>query len=232
MESVLITGSNRGLGLAWAKHFAEAGWRVYASCRHPDQADDLLRLETAHHNLTVHRLDVTHDEEIAALSEELADISLDILLNNAGVYFEKYEEQSLQTIDYAHWCETFNVNTLGPMRITAVFTEQLARSKRHLVIAITSHMGSIAEIGSSGDYAYRSSKAALNAAMKGLSLELAPRNIRVLMLHPGWVQTRMGGPDALLSPEESVSAMREVVDNFQPRDSGTFFRYNGTIIPW
>jgi NAD(P)-dependent dehydrogenase (short-subunit alcohol dehydrogenase family) len=232
MESILITGSNRGLGLAWAEQYAAAGWRVYATCRHPEQADTLHLLDAAYRNLSVHRLDVTREEEIAALAQALADVSIDILLNNAGVYFEKYLPQSLGSIDYRHWQESFNVNTLGPMRVTAAFTEQVARSNRRLVVAITSHMGSIAEIGSPGDYPYRSSKAALNAAMKGLSLELAPRAISVLLLHPGWVQTRMGGPGALLSTDESVSAMRQVVENLRHGDSGHFFRYDGSSIPW
>jgi NAD(P)-dependent dehydrogenase (short-subunit alcohol dehydrogenase family) len=232
MESVLITGSNRGLGLAWAEHFAEAGWRVYATCRHPEQAEVLQRLAESHRQLSVHRLDVTREEEIAALSAELTGAAIDLLLNNAGVYFEKYLEQHLERIDYARWLQTYNVNTLGPVRLSAAFAPQVARSGRRLIIAISSHMGSIAEIGSPGDYPYRSSKAALNAAMKGLSLELAPRGIAVLLLHPGWVQTRMGGPGAPLSPAESVAAMRRVIDNFRRGDSGRFYRYDGTIIPW
>jgi len=232
MDSILITGSNRGLGLSWAGQYAEAGWRVFATCRRPEQADALRLLDAAYRNLSVHRLDVTHEAEIAALAQELADASIDILLNNAGVYFEKNQQQSMASIDYSHWQESFNVNTLGPMRVSAAFAEQVARSKRRLVVAITSHMGSIAEIGSPGDYAYRSSKAALNAAMKGVSLELAPQGISVLLLHPGWVQTRMGGAGATLSTDESVSAMRQVVENFRPDDSGRFFRYDGSSIPW
>jgi len=232
METVLITGSNRGLGLTWAEHFAVAGWRVYATCRHPEQADALQRLEAAYPNLSIHRLDVTSEAEITALAEALADASIDILLNNAGVYFEKYQSQSLTNIDYSRWKETFNVNSLGPVRITAAFTEQVARSKRRLVVAISSHMGSIAEIGTPGDYAYRSSKSALNAAMKGLSLELASRKVGVLLLHPGWVQTRMGGPGALLTTDESVGGMREVIEQFHPGHSGGFFRYDGSAIPW
>lgn len=232
MASILITGSNRGLGLEWARQYAADGWRVYATCRHPELADELHRLAGTSPNLTVHRLDVTRDEEIAAVARELAGEPLDILLNNAGVYFEKFLDEDLDNIDYEQWEATFRVNSLGPMRVSTAFTEQVARSERRLIVAITSHMGSIAEIGSPGSYAYRSSKSALNAAMKGLSLALQPRGIGVLLLHPGWVQTRMGGPGATLTTETSVRGMRNLVENFRMRETGRFYRFDGSVIPW
>lgn len=232
MSSILITGSNRGLGLEWAGQYALAGWRVYATCRHPEQADTLHQLAASSHRLTVHRLDVTHDEEITALARELDGEPVDVLINNAGVYFEKFLDEDLGNIDYGQWEETFRVNSLGPMRVSAAFTEHIARSKRRLVVAITSHMGSIAEIGTPGSYAYRSSKAALNAAMKGLSVALQPRGIGVLMLHPGWVQTRMGGPGATITTHTSVSGMRKLVENFRLADTGHFYRFDGSTIPW
>jgi NAD(P)-dependent dehydrogenase (short-subunit alcohol dehydrogenase family) len=232
MESILITGSNRGLGLEWAEQYAEADWRVYATCRHPEQADALRMIESAYRNLTVHRLDVTREEEIAALASELEGEPIDVLLNNAGIYFEKFVEEELDTIDYGNWEETLRVNSLGAMRVSAAFCEHVARSERRLVVAITSHMGSIAEIESPGDYAYRSSKAALNAAMKGLSLALQPLGVGVLLLHPGWVQTRMGGPGATITTNTSVSGMRKLVENFQLADTGHFYRFDGSTIPW
>jgi len=233
MHSVLITGCNRGLGLEWSEQLAEAGWRVYATCRHPDSADSLNLLQAAYaRNMSVHPLDVTRDEQITALARELAGKPLDMLLNNAGVYFEKYIDEHLGNLDYTHWEETFRVNTLGAVRMSGAFADHLAAGEKKLVVTISSHMGSIAEIGSPGDYAYRSSKAALNAAMKGLSHELRPRGISVVMLHPGWVQTRMGGPGAPLSTFESVQGMRRVIDAFRPDDSGKFFRYDGSTIPW
>ncbi|RMD68386.1 MAG: SDR family oxidoreductase [Gammaproteobacteria bacterium] len=232
MSAILVTGSNRGLGLEWVRQYAEAGWHVHATCRHPDKAHDLKALAARHPHITLHRLDVTRPEEIREVAGALRGQAIDVLVNNAGVYLEKYDDGRLGHIDFAAWEETFRVNTLGPVRVTAAFLEHVARSAKRLVVAISSHMGAIAEIDMPGSYAYRSSKAALNAAMKGISLELRPRGIGVLLLHPGWVRTRMGGPDAPLLPEESVSAMRRLVEGFTMAMSGRFFRYNGTEIPW
>ncbi|MGE5320475.1 MAG: SDR family oxidoreductase [Hyphomicrobiaceae bacterium] len=229
--SMLITGANRGLGLEWARQYAEAGWRVLASCRHPEQAADLRALAGSHPQVSVHRLDVTDGEQLRTLQLDLEQTTIDVLLNNAGVYLDKFMGE-FGGIDYDVWLRTFAVNTLGAVRVSEAFVTQVARSEKKLVVAISSHMGSIAEIAERGNYAYRSSKAALNAAMKGLTYALAPRGIGVLLLHPGWVGTRMGGPDAMLTPSQSVRGMRALVDNFQPELNGRFFRYNGTEIPW
>lgn len=231
MTSVLVTGSNRGLGLEWCRQYAQAGWQVFATCRYPDEADELARLADRYRAVRIHQLDVTNAGRIVALAEELRETPIDLLLNNAGVYTEKYLPLNAP-LNYDDWAYTFQVNTMAPLRITKAFVESLARSEKRLVVAITSHMGSIAEIDSPGSYFYRSSKAALNAVMKGLSLELKPLNIGVLLLHPGWVGTRMGGTGAPLTPEESVRGMRKLIDKFTLADTGRFFRYNGTEIPW
>ena len=232
MNSVLITGSNRGLGLEWASQYARAGWVVYATCRYPDQADELQKLAEVSPNVSLHQLDVTITGQIEALAEELDNTPIDVLVNNAGIYREQWGKDRLGKIIYSDWQDTFNVNTLGVMRVSEALMANLASSQRKLIVAITSHMGSIAEISSSSDYAYRSSKAALNAAMKGLSYEVADRHIGVLLLHPGWVRTRMGGESAPLSVEESVIGMRQIIEGFQPSDSGHFYRYDGSEIPW
>lgn len=230
MPSVLITGSNRGIGLEWCRQYADAGWRVYATCRHPETAGDLHDLARKYPRLSVHALDVTQSESVYALCAELQDEALDVLVNNAGVYLEKYAPA--KTSNYEDWMRTLEVNTLGPMRVAEALLEQVARGERCLIVCMTSHMGSIAEIEAPGDTYYRSSKAALNAAMKGLSIALKERGIGVLLLHPGWVKTRMGGWDAPLTPAESVAGMRALVEQFGLDMSGHFFRYNGTEIPW
>jgi NAD(P)-dependent dehydrogenase (short-subunit alcohol dehydrogenase family) len=230
MSSVLVTGSNRGLGLEWCRQYANADWRVFATCRHPETAGELQDLARKHPWLTMHRLDVTQPESVYALRAELQNESIDVLVNNAGVYLEKYAPKV--AIRYDEWRQTLEVNTLGPLRVTETLVDLVAGSSRRLVVTITSHMGSIAEITAPGDTYYRSSKAALNAAMKGLSIALRERGIGVLLLHPGWVKTRMGGWDAPLTPAESVNGMRALVDKFRMDMSGRFFRYNGTEIPW
>jgi NAD(P)-dependent dehydrogenase (short-subunit alcohol dehydrogenase family) len=231
MATVLITGSNRGLGLEWARRFAAAGWRVHATCRYPEEADDLRALAEKYPDFLVHRLDVTEAHQVRELAAALRGEPIDLLLSNAGVYFEKFWPPS-EPLDYKVWARTFEVNTMGPVRMVEAFGENVARSRKRLVVAISSHKGSIAEIDEGGSYYYRSSKAALNAAMRGLSIELRPRGVGVLLLHPGWVRTRMGGPGAPLSPAESVRGMFALIERFTMADSGRFYRYNGTEIPW
>lgn len=230
MSSVLVTGSNRGLGLEWCRQYVEAGWHVFATCRHPETADALHDLAREHSRLSVHRLDVTRPESVYALRAELQHETIDVLINNAGIYLEKYAPTT--ALRYDEWQQTLEVNTLSPLRVTEALLELVARSQRRLVVAISSHMGSIAEISAPGDTYYRSSKAALNAAMKGFSLALRERGVGVLLLHPGWVKTRMGGWDAPLTAAESVAGMRTLVDAFSLDQSGRFLRYNGTEIPW
>jgi len=232
MASILITGSNRGLGLEWARQYAEAGWRVFATCRHPEQAEALAALAREQTEVTIHRLDVTQTGQVQTLAGELAARPLDVLLNNAGVYLERWGRDRLGHIDYPAWQQTLAVNTLGAFRVTEALLDNLRRGERRLVVNISSHMGSIADITAPNDYAYRSSKAALNAASRGLAHELAEHGIGVLLLHPGWVRTRMGGDQAPLSSAESVRGMRALVERFTLADSGRFYRYDGVELPW
>jgi NAD(P)-dependent dehydrogenase (short-subunit alcohol dehydrogenase family) len=230
MPSVLVTGSNRGIGLEWCRQYADADWRVFATCRHPEAAGELHALAQKHPQLTVHRLDVTRPESVHALRAELHSAPIDVLVNNAGVYLEKYAP--IAALHFDQWQQTLEVNTFGPLRVTEALADLVAASHRKLVVTLSSHMGAIADISVAGDTYYRSSKAALNAAMKGLSYALGERGIGVLLLHPGWVKTRMGGEDAPLSAAESVAAMRKRVDTFRMDMSGRFYRYDGGGIPW
>ena len=232
MATVLVTGSNRGLGLEWVRQYAAEGWRVYATCRQPTEAGELRALADREKGIRILRLDVTKPDEINALAVELIKEPIDVLINNAGVYLEKFMEVGLRRLRYEDWEYTFQVNTLGAVRVTEALQEHVARSEKRLVVVISTHMASIADIAAPGAYYYRSTKAALNAVMEGLTHELRPKGVGVLILHPGWVRTRMGGEGTSLMPPESVRGMRSLVEEFTLAESGRFFRYDGVEMPW
>ncbi len=231
MPSILVTGANRGLGLEWCRQYAAAGWRVHATCRHPESAAELQALAAGDGRVSLHRLDVSDAETVYALRAELGETPIDVLVNNAGVYMEKYAPDA--ALRYDEWLYTLAVNTLGAVRVSEALAPNVARSSSRLIVTMSSHMGSIADISAPGSLYYRSSKAALNAAMKGLALAYRPLGIVVLILHPGWVKTRMGGWDeAPLTPEQSVAGMRRLVEGCTADMSGRFFRYDGRELPW
>ncbi len=230
MLSILITGSNRGLGLEWVRQCAADGWRVFATCRHPADAAELRELASKNPNISLHRLDVTSPEDIRALKWEIEGEAIDVLLSNAAIYLDK-EDAEFGCLRYSEWARTFEVNTMGGMRVAEAFLDNVARSQKKLIVAVTSHMGSIADIEYPGDYYYRSSKAALNATMQGLSILLKSKRIGVLIIHPGGVKTRMG-PSNGIAPATSVRGMRKIIDKFTLEDSGRFLRYDGTELPW
>ena len=229
-ETVLITGSNRGIGLELARQYATQGWRVLACCRHPDQATALNRLGDKFPNITLHTLDVTRKDQVQKLAADLHDCPIDILFNNAGIY--GLDDAAFGNTDEARWLECLRTNVIAPMKMMEAFMTHVAASKHKLIAAMSSKMGSMADNGSGGSYIYRSSKAALNAVMKSAAIDLAPRRVKVAILHPGWVQTDMGGPGAEISAAESVGRMREILGTITPENSGTFFDIDGTTIPW
>lgn len=227
---VLITGSNRGIGLEFVRQYLEEGWRVYATCRRPAEAESLHMLTGLHNALSIHRLDIANSEDIRNIGWELKGVPLDVLINNAGVYLEK-GASALGRIRYDDWLRTLEVNTLGPVRVTEALLDSIGRSTKKLVIALSSHMGSIADIKDAGGYCYRSSKAALNAAMHGMAVELRGQGIGVLILHPGGVMTRMG-PAEGIPVQKSVQGMRQIIDGFTLEQSGSFLQYDGKKMPW
>lgn len=224
MPTALVTGANRGIGLEFVRQYAGAGWHVIATCRKPDAAAELKAVAGT---VEIHRLDVTDAGQVAALAQALEGRAIDLLINNAGIM----GHGSIGRIDYAAWEEVLRVNTLAPVRIVEALLPNVAASERRQIVALTSRMGSIAESGG-GYYAYRSSKAALNAAMHALAADLKGQRITVALFHPGWVKTDMGGPGALVAPRDSVAGMRAVIERLRPADSGRFFNYDGSEIPW
>lgn len=232
MPNLLITGANRGIGLEFAKQYAESGWRVFACCRHPDEAETLQQLASQHTDLlNVHALDVSDFEQIEKLARVLARQEIDLLVNNAGIYPDA-DKNSFGSTDYQAWMRAFSVNTMAPLKMAEAFASQIARSQQKKLICITSKMGSIADNTSGGCYLYRSSKAALNMVVKSFSIDLASRGIISAVLHPGWVQTDMGGPHALITAQQSVAGMRQVIEQLTPTQNGKFYAYDGKEIPW
>jgi NAD(P)-dependent dehydrogenase (short-subunit alcohol dehydrogenase family) len=230
-DTVLITGASRGIGLEFAKQYASDGWRVHACCRTPGNAGELQQIsESSNGRVDVHALDVTDAGAIRALASELDGESIDVLINNAGVYGP--ERQPFGSIDEIEWMHVLRVNTVAPLKVSEAFVEQVARSRRKTIAVVSSLMGSIADNGSGGYYIYRSSKAAANIVAKSMAVDLKARGIVAVVLHPGWVQTDMGGPSATTSPEESVSGMRKVLDGLTPADGGRFYDYTGEALPW
>ncbi len=227
MPTVLITGAGRGLGFEFARQYAADGWRVFATHRNPSGADQLKILE-GDLNLVV--LDVTNYGAIDVLAHNLRRESIDVLLNNAGIYGPR--PSPLGSIDYAAWEEVMQINVYSVLRVSEAFSDHVARSERKIIAALGSKMGSMTNNTSGGSYIYRSSKAALNSVMKSLSVDLAAKGIVVGVFHPGWVRTDIGGPSAQINVEVSVKGIIKVIAGLSPERSGRFFNYGGAEIPW
>lgn len=228
-ETILITGANRGLGLEFVRQYASLGATILACCRDPNEATELQALQKQNSHVHIYALDVSVPENIQALANELSQ-PIDILINNAG-RLEKDETLGKVSIDAL--MQTYIVNAVAPLKILEAFAPQLAKSQRKLVVNISSSMGSISQNTSGGYYSYRAAKSALNMLMKSAAIDLASHGIKVLMLHPGWVKTRMGGMEALITPEESITGMRKVIAGYSPLPGELlFYRYDGDQVTW
>ena len=218
MPTVLITGANRGLGLEFARQYSNDGWTVIATARESSQELEQL-------GVRVEQLDMSDLEGVAKFGERLD--SLDLLIANAGTYGPR----SVTSADDARdWADTFVINTIAPFLLAQSVLSLVSRSNGKL-IAITSRMGSIEDNRSGGYIAYRSSKTALNSAWRSLAIDTRGK-ATAAVLHPGWVQTRMGGSSAPLTPQQSVAGLRKVIERLGPQDSGEFFSYDGSTIGW
>ncbi|MGB5248829.1 MAG: SDR family oxidoreductase [Gammaproteobacteria bacterium] len=223
-QTVLITGANRGLGLEYAQQFAERGYTVIGTARNPDAATELAKVADR-----VEQLDVADPASVAALAERLDGVPIDILINNAGMFDR--DDVTIDAVDFGTMEQTFAVNTFGPLRVTQALLPNLRAGKARLIISMSSQLGSIAN--SNGRwYAYRASKTALNQFNKIWSVELASEGFTCVVLHPGWVRTDMGGPNASYSPEESVTGLVNVIGALTPEDNGGFYDVQGNPIPW
>ncbi|MFA5985691.1 MAG: SDR family oxidoreductase [Methylococcaceae bacterium] len=231
MATVLITGANRGLGLEFCRQYAAVGWQVIACCREPGQALALYKLSEQYTNIQIEALDVGNFGQIDALSQKLATISLDVLINNAGIYADK-RGNGFGALDYQAWTTSFLINSQAPLKMAEAFLPQVLRSEKKLIVGVSSLMGSMADNTSGGSMLYRSSKAALNSALKSLALELKAEKVGVIIFHPGWVKTDMGGANALIEADECITGMRAIIEQFTLAQTGGFIKYDGKVLPW
>ena len=224
MTTIMITGASRGLGLEFARQFYNEECRVIATCRSPKDANELNAIG----DIDVHALDVTDDKSVTTLVDKLRGENIDILINNAGVIGQR---DGFGRIDYDIWAETMDTNVFGPMRVAEAFRDNVLNSEKKQMIFITSRMGSITEAVPNA-YVYRSSKAALNMAVKCLSAELGEQGLIAVLFHPGHVQTDMGGQAAPVTPQKSIEGMKNQIVALTRDDNGRFLSYDGRQIPW
>ncbi|WP_087464666.1 SDR family oxidoreductase [Oleiphilus messinensis] len=219
-KTVLVTGANRGIGLSFCRHYQARGWNVYGVCRNTSDALDALQINV------VSGIDVSDPESITQLKQQLEGIPLDILINNAGIL----RNERLGSLNFSDMQQQFEVNTLGPLRVTEALMGNLSEGSK--VALITSRMGSITDNTSGGYYGYRMSKAALNSAGVSLARDLAPKGIAVAILHPGLVGTEMIGGVGDLTPDEAAQRLIARIDELSLQNSGSFRHSNGDSLPW
>jgi NAD(P)-dependent dehydrogenase (short-subunit alcohol dehydrogenase family) len=228
MPTLLVTGSNRGIGLEFVRQYSAAGWEVIATCRAPDRAEALQRLAgEPRRAIDIQRLDVTDPSMVTSLAGVLGARAIDLLIANAGITVAQDAPVTPETFDLV-----MHTNALGPLLVAEGLADRVAASDKRLMVFITSRMGSIATIESGGALLYRASKAALNAGMRTLSFALKPRKITAIGMHPGWVRTDMGGSGADLAVDKSVADMMRIIGRVTSADSGHLFNHSGEELPW
>lgn len=223
-RTVLVTGANRGLGYEFARQYAADGWQVIGTAREPAEAKELAEL-----GVRVMALDVADPTSVERLAAELGAQPIDLLINNAGI-FPRFG--TLAETDFDDVAQILAVNTIGPMRVTRALLPNLRRGNGKQIVSISSGLGSIAGNDSGRYYGYRESKAGLNMFTRSLAAELADEGFTCVVMSPGWVQTDMGGPNATLTPEQSIRGMRKVISGLTPDVTGTFWNHDGETLPW
>lgn len=231
MKTVLITGANRGIGLEHARRFAARGAQVFATARAPAEAKELKALAADHDGrIEVLAYEASDPEAPLRLKAALGDTTLDLLFANAGAIGDN--GQSFGSVDVESVLQLIRINALAPLKLVEALADNVARSERKLMAFQSSLMGSVGDNGSGGYYAYRLAKCALNMIAKNVSNDLGPRGVIAVALHPGWVQTRMGGENAPVAVDESVAGQQRLLDSLTPAKSGRFFNFDGRELPW
>ena len=221
MPTLFVTGASRGIGREFVRQFAGDGWPVLAGCRNPEQVEPIPGAEFV-------TLDVDDPSSVSACRDVVGVRPVDVLINNAGIVGQR---ATFGSPDYEAWARAMNTNVFGSMRVAEALVDNVLASSRKQMIFISSYMGSIA-LASANSCVYRSSKAALNMAVRCLSLELQSRGVTAVMFHPGHVSTDMGGPAAPVTPERSVAALKRHILALTKADNGRFLNWDGKELPW
>jgi NAD(P)-dependent dehydrogenase (short-subunit alcohol dehydrogenase family) len=230
MTTILITGANKGIGLELASGYALAGYSVLACCREPNNASELAGL-AENYDLRLIKVSVGEDTSVAAMAAELKGTTIDILINNAGTIGPERDQQTAFVMDFDGWADTMNINAMAPVRVMHSLLDNLRASENAKVVNISSELGAISVDRPIG-YAYSASKAALNKYMKLAALELGKENIKVALIHPGWVQTSMGGHSADITAKASAEGIMNVIINLNASNNGGFWNWKGDVHPW
>ena len=228
MNTILVTGTNKGVGLEITRLLSLRGDRVIACCRRPLESTALAKLEG---DIDIQEVSVGQDESVGQLANRLKDIPINTIINNAGTMGPETKRQSVLDMDFNGWADTFNINAMGPVRVMQALLPNLKMTGSPKVMTVTSQMGALS-LDMTSAHAYCSSKAALNKFMRLASIDLKPEGIAVGLVHPGWVRTDMGGPRAHLSPEESAAGCIEVTDALNLENTGGFWKWNGETHDW
>lgn len=226
-KNIVVTGSGRGIGFEMCKQALEAGHSVWAWARTVTPELEELAGNFGE-MLHIVRCDVTQDTSVATAAQETKAEAIDLLINNAGAYLDS--GKNFKTVDFDAVAENFAINAISPMRVTRALLPKLEKAGAPVVTNITSLMGSVEDNTSGGSYAYRMSKSALNMFTKCFSCDF--KKITSIAMHPGWVQTRMGGKEAPTTPQESAAGILEVSLNATSKANGSFVDFEGDTIPW
>ena len=230
MTHILITGANRGIGLGFVRKYKEKNLQLMCTTRDKSRSKELLAFKEKYpNNMEIFELDLLKENAAVTLANFIKDRPIDILISNAGV---GSSNQHFQAVSSTRWLEVLKVNLIAPLMITQAVIENVKKSSVKKIFFLSSQLGSIEDNKSGGMYIYRSSKTGLNQVVKSLSIDLKAYGITVVALHPGWVKTDMGGPNAPVSIDESVEGMIRVIDTTDIKDTGKFLNYDGRELPW
>lgn len=228
--TVLITGANRGIGFELAKQYANDGVQVIATARNLEKSKELLELKDAFKKVNLVTVDTADLDSIQNLSDQLKDIRIDLLINNAGIMGN--ENQTLGKISAENMIEVFKTNTIGPLKLSEALINNLKISEMKCIVTLSTDVASISSFDHGGFYAYGASKAAVNRVMKALSVDLSGDGIHVLLIHPGWLKTDLGGASAPHEVAPIVEKLRTVVSEKCPHHTGKFYDFEGNPLAW